>query len=108
METEMLRLPARSALLLSVLFIVTSLQRTPCTEVAAATAFAITQIDLPADKLRAIEQAAPDQAPAKPAKTRKVLVYGRVPTHPKSVPFCFNAFEILGKKTGAFGNGLHG
>ena len=51
---------------------------------------------------KAIEAAAPDQAPAKPAAPRKVLVYGRVPTHGDSVRFCFMAIEILGKKSGAF------
>jgi type 1 glutamine amidotransferase len=87
------------------LFVVVALSRGPWAEAkppAATAAFGITQVDLPADKVQAIEQAAPDRAPAKPAKPRKVLVYGRVPTHPKSVPFCFKAFEILGKKTGAF------
>jgi hypothetical protein len=69
---------------------------------AATAAFEITQLDLPAQKIQAIEQAAPDRAPAKPAKPRKVLVYGRVPTHSASVPPCFKAVEILGKKTGAF------
>ena len=57
---------------------------------------------LPADLTRKIEAAAPDAAPAKPAKPRKVLVYGRVPTHPESVAACFAAMPILGKKSGAF------
>ena len=42
-----------------------------------------------------IEAAAPDAAPAKPAKPRKVLVYGTDP-----VGAC--AITILGKKTGAY------
>jgi len=50
----------------------------------------------------AIEEAAPEVAPAKPARPRKVLVYGRVPTHPESVACCFTAMEVLGRKTGAF------
>ena len=57
---------------------------------------------LPAELLRKIEAAAPGAAPAKPAKPRKVLVYGRVPTHPESVAACFAAMPILGKKSGAF------
>jgi type 1 glutamine amidotransferase len=51
---------------------------------------------------RQIEDAAPEKAPAEPARPRKVLVYGRVPTHPESVPACFKAIDILGRKTGAF------
>ena len=57
----------------------------------------------PADpEARAIEEAAPDEAPVQPAKPRRVLVYGRARTHPDSVPPCFKAIEILGRKTGAF------
>ena len=52
--------------------------------------------------LRAIERAAPDAPLLRPARPRKVLVYGRVPTHPESVACCFKALEILGRKTGAF------
>ena len=50
--------------------------------------------------LRQIKAAAPDKAPAKPRKARKVLVWGRVWTH---VPngSAARAIEILGKKTGA-------
>jgi len=51
---------------------------------------------------KAIEAAAPEQAPAKPARPRKILVYGRLPTHGDSVRFCFKAVEALGRKTGAF------
>jgi uncharacterized protein len=70
--------------------------------VGAVQAIEITKVDLPANQVQAIERAAPDQAAVKPAKPRKILVYGRVPTHPESVPCCFKALEILGKKTGAF------
>jgi type 1 glutamine amidotransferase len=69
---------------------------------AAADAADVAKSDLPDARAKAIEQAAPDQAPAKPAKPRKVLVYGRVPTHPESVPCCFKAMEVLGKNSGAF------
>jgi type 1 glutamine amidotransferase len=51
---------------------------------------------------QAIEKAAPDAALVKPARPRRVLVYGRVPTHPESVACCFRAMEVLGRKTGAF------
>ncbi|MHC4402515.1 MAG: ThuA domain-containing protein [Planctomycetota bacterium] len=51
---------------------------------------------------QAIEAAAPEAPLAEPARPRKVLVYGRVPTHPESVACCFVAMEILGRKTGAF------
>ena len=57
----------------------------------------------PAEKIvRAIRAAAPEEPLVKPAKPRRVLVYGRVRTHPESVPCCFCAVEVLGKKTGAF------
>jgi type 1 glutamine amidotransferase len=51
---------------------------------------------------RAIENAAPDSPLVKPSKPRRVLVYGRVPTHPESVACCFKAMEALGRKSGAF------
>ena len=55
------------------------------------------------DRVRkAIEKAAPEVAPQKPQRPRKVLVYGRVRTHPESVACCFVAMEVLAKKTGAF------
>jgi len=57
---------------------------------------------LSAELAQKIEAAAPEKAPATPARPRKVLVYGRVPTHPESVACCFRAMEILGRKTGAF------
>ncbi len=55
-----------------------------------------------AETVQAIEAAAPDAPLVKPAAQRKLLVYGRVPTHPESVACCFKAMEILGRKTGAF------
>ncbi|NOX54714.1 MAG: ThuA domain-containing protein [Planctomycetes bacterium] len=51
---------------------------------------------------RAIEQAAPAVPFVTPARPRRVLIYGRWPTHPESVACCFAALEILGRKTGAF------
>jgi type 1 glutamine amidotransferase len=48
-----------------------------------------------------IRAAAPNSAPAKPAKPRKVLVWGRSWTHQPN-PFAERALAILGEKTGAF------
>jgi len=51
---------------------------------------------------RAIEEALPDKPVVAPARPRKLLIYGRKPTHPGSVACCFKAIEAMGKKTGAF------
>ena len=53
------------------------------------------------EQIRQIESAAPDAAPARPAKPRKVLVWGHVWTHPPN-PFAERALEIVGRKTGAY------
>ncbi|HPM80472.1 MAG TPA: ThuA domain-containing protein [Candidatus Anammoximicrobium sp.] len=45
--------------------------------------------------------AAPDSAPAKPAKPRHVLVWGHAWTHQPN-PFAERAIEVLAAKTGAF------
>ena len=58
--------------------------------------------NVPERVLKAIENAAREVPPVKPQKRRKVLVYGRVRTHPESVPCCFVAMEVLARKTGAF------
>ena len=55
-----------------------------------------------AQTVKAMEAAAPDTPVVPPKKPRRVLVYGRVPTHPESVACCFKAMEILGRKSGAF------
>ncbi len=52
-------------------------------------------------QVKRIERAAPAQAPAKPAKPRRVLVWGHTWTHGPN-PFAEKALEILGRKTGAF------
>ena len=52
--------------------------------------------------IKAIEAAAPEAALVTPKKRRRVLVYGRVPTHPESVACCFKAMEIMGRQTEAF------
>ena len=50
-----------------------------------------------AQTVKAMEAAAPDTPVVPPRKPRRVLVYGRVPTHPESVACCFRAMEILGQ-----------
>jgi len=52
------------------------------------------------EQIRRIEAAAPDTG-AKPAKPRKVLAWGHTWTHTPN-PYAEKAFEILGRKTGAF------
>ncbi len=54
-----------------------------------------------AEEIRKIEAAAPDAAPAKPQKPRKVLVWGHLWTHLPN-PYAAAAIEILGAKTGAY------
>jgi type 1 glutamine amidotransferase len=53
------------------------------------------------EQIQQIEAAAPGKAPAKPAKPRKVLVWGHVWTHQPN-PFAEKALEILANKTNAF------
>jgi len=53
------------------------------------------------EQIKKIEAAAPDTAPAKPARPRRVLVWGHSWTHTPN-PFAEKAIEILGRKTGAF------
>jgi type 1 glutamine amidotransferase len=48
-----------------------------------------------------IRAAAPETPPAKPQKPRRVLVWGRVWTHPPN-PYCDEAMKSLGEKTGAW------
>jgi hypothetical protein len=56
----------------------------------------------PTDReLKQIEAAAPDKAPAIPAKPRKVLCWGRLWTHLGNA-FTEETVKILGRKTGAF------
>lgn len=52
-------------------------------------------------EVRQIESAAPDKAPAKPGKARKVLVWCHTWTHEPN-PYAEKALEILGRKTGTF------
>jgi len=52
-------------------------------------------------ELRQIEAAAPDKPPAAPAKTRRILCYGRLWTHLANA-FTEESVKILGRKTQAF------
>jgi len=57
---------------------------------------------IPSDEqIKQIEAAAPDKAPAKPAKPRKVLVWGHAWTHVPNA-CAEQAVAIVGKKSGAF------
>jgi len=60
------------------------------------------KVPMPTEQqIKQIEAAAPDTAPAKPARRRKVLVWGHAWTHLPN-PFAEKAIEILGRKSGAF------
>jgi hypothetical protein len=52
-------------------------------------------------QIQKMEAAAPEKAPAKPARPRKLLVWGHVWTHEPN-PFANEALKVLGRKTGAF------
>jgi len=52
-------------------------------------------------EIQRIEAAAPEKAPARPAKSRKVLVWGHAWTHLPN-PYAEKALEIIGRKSGAF------
>ena len=61
--------------------------------------------DKPVDpaKIQKITEAMPDKPPAQPAKPRKVLVYSRcLGFYHGAIPVANRAFEIMGRKTGAF------
>jgi len=55
------------------------------------------------DVIRKITEAAPAEAPAKPAKPRKMLVYNKCKSFRHgSIPYGAKALEVLGAKTGSF------
>jgi uncharacterized protein len=61
------------------------------------------QAQVPSEDLDRIRLAAPDEAPAKPGKTRKVLIFSRLTDFQHdSVPWGAQALRILGEKTGAY------
>lgn len=60
---------------------------------------------VPQDQLDKVKNAAPDKSPVKVEKARKILVYtkcGAGGFAHSSIPLGFQAFKILGEKTGAF------
>jgi type 1 glutamine amidotransferase/sugar phosphate isomerase/epimerase len=65
-------------------------------------------MDIPADKLREIEEAVPVDAVVKPKKLRKLLVFnlhitdGTVRQGHRSIPYANNALKIMGERTGAY------
>lgn len=69
---------------------------------AAALPAADQSYTLSAETAAKITAAAPDAPIAAPLKARKVLVYGRMPTHPESVVCCFHAMRAIAEKSGAF------
>jgi len=52
-------------------------------------------------QIKQIEDAAPNKAPFKPTKPRKILVWGHTWTHQPN-PYAEKALQFIGRKTGAF------
>jgi type 1 glutamine amidotransferase len=106
-ETDMSELALRAfvlAALTVLLFSVTRLSASGILRSAPeATASAPTEARIPPDALARIRAAAPDEAPARPAHPRHLLVYTacRGFVH-GSIPYCTAALQVLGEKTGAF------
>ena len=74
----------------------------PAIALAAAGPAAPKEVRLPTDaEIKKMEQAAPGEPIGKPAKPRKVLVWGRMEAH-EPVPYAARALEVLGRKSGAF------
>ena len=61
-----------------------------------------TSYTLTDETARKIAAAAPTKSISEPKKPRKVLVYGRMPTHPEAVVCCFEAMKQIAEKSGAF------
>ena len=75
----------------SILFFVTGLVSLTGIVPGSLLAQAKRTYTISAETVRGIEQAAPGKPLVQPARQRKVLVYGRMPTHPESVVCCFKA-----------------
>ena len=59
--------------------------------------------EVSADKIKKIEEALPDKAPAKPKKARKVLLFSKTSGFRHgSIPVGVKSLTMLGKKTGAY------
>jgi type 1 glutamine amidotransferase len=57
----------------------------------------------PEEIVKEIEKALPETAPAKPAKARKVLAFTLASGYVhESIPYAAKAFDMMGKKTGAY------
>ena len=70
--------------------------------VAGAAGIALSA-DIPAQDLAKIRLAAPHDAPAKPRKPRKLLVFSKADGYiHESIPWGAQALRILGEKTGAY------
>ena len=70
---------------------------------ASTVALAAKSRAVSANELKKIEAAIPSEAPAKPAKPRKILIFDRTEGFPHdSIPCGDAAFELMGEKTGAF------
>ena len=70
--------------------------------IASAAAPADKTYTLSRETAAKISAAAPTEPVARPQKPHRVLVYGRMPTHPESVVCCFYAMEQIAEKSGAF------
>ncbi len=71
--------------------------------VAVGKADVSSSADVPKEDLEKIRLAAPDNAPAKPKKPRRILVFSRADGYVhKSIPWGAQALRILGEKTGAY------
>ena len=69
----------------------------------AATSTAALAAGVSAAELKKIEAALPSEAPAKPAKPRKILIFDRTEGFKHdSIPCGDKAFELMGEKTGAY------
>jgi len=61
------------------------------------------QAEIDSEKLLAIKKAVPEQPPAEPKEPRKVLLFSATRGYRHEViPFCVQAFKILGEKSGAY------
>jgi type 1 glutamine amidotransferase len=70
---------------------------------SATAALAAPRGEVSAAELKKIEAALPAEAPAKPAKPRKILIFDKTEGfHHDSIPCGDKAFELMGEKTGAY------
>ena len=72
------------------LVVATAISARPVSEAAEEHDDAVSE-----DIARSIERAAPEEPLVEPARPRKVLVYGRLPTHADSVAYCSKALAVI-------------